>query len=133
VVHDERAFSIEDELDGDGVHDFEFNLQLAPNRSAEVAEAQNGIMCRILGDRQVQLTVSGPTGLQGSTRPSLISTTYGATIPAVNVRFRGRAAVPTRITTRISWADVTGIKSVRGDSSTETKIRDAVAEEVRQA
>src|SRR6266436_2967371 len=58
VVDDERAFVIEDELEGDGIHDFEFNLQLAPNRSAEVAVAENGVLCRILGDRQVQLTVS---------------------------------------------------------------------------
>src|SRR3989441_8268327 len=133
VVDGERTFVIEDELVGDGVHDFEFNLQLAPNRSAEVTAAENGIVCRILGDRQVQLTVNGPTRLQGSARPSLISTTYGVTASAVRVRFWGRAAVPARITTRISWADVTNMTSGQPEFARETKIRDAVAEGVCQA
>jgi hypothetical protein len=130
VLDGEPAFVIEDELDGDGVHDFEFNLQLTPNRSAEVAPAENGIFCRILGDRQVQLCVAGPTGLQGSIQPSLISTSYGVTVPAVKLRFRGRAAVPMRITTRISWADVTGMTIGQPSSAKESDIRDAVSEEV---
>jgi hypothetical protein len=133
VVDGERTFIIEDQLEGDGVHDFEFNLQLAPNRSAEVAAAENGIVCRILGDRQVQLTVNGPPRLQGSARPSLISTTYGVTASAVRVRFWGSAAVPARITTRISWADVTNMTSGQPEFARETKIRDAVAEGVCQA
>src|SRR6267378_673738 len=124
----ERTFVIEDELEGDGVHDFEFNIHLAPNRSAEVVVAENRIMCRILGDRQVQLTVTGPTGLQGSTVPSLISSTYGVTVPAIKVRFWGRTAVPTCITTRISWANVADMKSARPDSKEEAEICDAVAE-----
>ncbi|PYT29143.1 MAG: hypothetical protein DMG57_12675 [Acidobacteria bacterium] len=124
----ERAFVIEDELEGAGVHDFEFNIHLAPNRSAKVAVAENRIMCRILGDRQVQLTVTGPTGLQGSTAPSLVSSTYGVTVPAVKVRFWGTAAVPTCITTRISWVNVTDMKSGQPDSKKEAKICEAVAE-----
>jgi hypothetical protein len=130
VLDGEPAFVIEDELDGDGVHDFELNLQLTPNRSAEVAPAESGILCRIRGDRQVQLCVTGPTGLQGSILPSLISTSYGVTVPAVKLRFRGRAAVPMRITTRISWADVTGTTIGQTSSAKESKIRDAVSEEV---
>jgi Heparinase II/III-like protein/Heparinase II/III N-terminus len=130
VVDDEWAYVIEDELEGDGVHDFEFNLQLTPNRGAEVAPAESGILCRILGDRQVQLAVSGPSGLQGSVQPSLISTTYGATVPAVRVRFWGRAAVPTRITTHISWADVTDMTSDKSEFANEAEIRGAVADGV---
>ena len=133
VVDDERAFVIEDELEGDGVHDFELNLQLAPDRTAEIAAAENEIVCRILGDRQVQLTIAGPTGLQGSIQPSLISTTYGVTVPASKLRFRGRAAVPMRITTRISWADATGRTIGQPSSAKESKIRDAVAQGVCQA
>jgi hypothetical protein len=133
VVDEERAFVIEDELEGDGVHDFEFNLQLAPNRSAEVTAAENGTVRCTLDGRQVQLMVAGPAGLQASTRPSLISTTYGATVPAVKVCFWGRAEVPTRITTRISWAEVTDLKGDGGDSSKESNIPDAVAERVYQA
>jgi hypothetical protein len=133
AVDGERTFVIEDELEGDGVHDFELNIQLAPNRSAEVAAAENGIMYRILGDRQVQLTVTGPTGLHGSTKPSLISAAYGVTVPAVKVRFWGRAAVPTCITTRISWAEVSDMISDRPNSTEEARICDAVAEGVCRA
>src|SRR5260370_38677444 len=107
VVDDERAFVVEDELEGDGVHDFEFNLQLAPNRSAEVAAAENWVLCRILGDRQVQLTVSGGSGLQGSIQPSLVSTTDGVTIPATKLRIWARTGIPSRITNRICPVDAT--------------------------
>jgi hypothetical protein len=127
VVDGERAFVIEDQLDGHGVHDFEFNLQLAPNLSVEVHAAKDGIFCRILGDRQIQLTVDGPAGLHGSVEPSLVSTTYGATVPASKLRFRGRAAVPMCITTRISWVDVTDRTIGQRSSAKESKIRDAVA------
>src|SRR5216684_3077713 len=130
VVDDRRAFVIEDELEGDGVHNFELNFQLAPNRSAEVAAAENGILCRILGDRQVQLTVSKLSGHQGSVQPSLISTTYGVTIPATKVRIRGNTAIPARITTRISWADATAMTSDQSEFAKEAKIRGAVAEGV---
>src|SRR6266849_2681606 len=133
AIKNERSFVIEDELEGEGVHDFEFNLQLAPNRNAQLASAENGIVCRVLGDRQVQLAVSGPSGLQGSVQPSLISTTYGVTVPAVRVRFWGRAAVPTRITTHISWADVTDMTRMQSESAKEAKISDAVAAGVCQA
>jgi Heparinase II/III-like protein/Heparinase II/III N-terminus len=126
AVDDERSFVIEDELDGDGVHDFELNLQLAPNRTAEIAAAEDGIVCRILGDRLVQLAVSGPTGLHGSLQLSLISYAYNVTIPAMKVRICGRAAVPTRITTRISWADVTDAVSSQSRSTKATDIRDSV-------
>ena len=128
VVDGEKAFVIEDELGGDGVHAFELNFQLAPNRSAEVAMAENGILCRILGDGQIQLAVAGPARLQGAVQPSLISTTYGTMFPAMKVRICGRAAVPARITTRISWTDVTDIASRQPDSAKEAKIRDAGTE-----
>ncbi len=133
VVDDRRAFVIEDELEGDGVHDFELNFQLAPNRSAEVAAAENGILCRILGDGQIQLAVAGPTPLQGAVQPSLISTTYGATVPAMKVRIRGRAAVPALITTRISWTEVADMASRQPGSAKEIKIHEAVAKGVCQA
>ena len=128
TVDDERAFVIDDELEGDGVHDFELNFQLAPNRSAEVAPAEHGLLCRILGDQQMQLTITGPTTLQGSVQPSLVSTTYGVTVPAVKVRVRGSAALPARITTRISWADKANMAADRTGSSKEARIHEALTE-----
>jgi hypothetical protein len=132
AVHGERAFVIEDELRGDGVHDFELNLQLALNRNAELAAAENGILCRILGDPQVQLAIAGPAGLQGAIEPSLISSTYGATVPAIKVRIWGRAIVPARITTHISWVDSNNLTRNQFKSADENKIGDAVAQGVSQ-
>src|SRR5229473_3688989 len=132
VVDGERAFVIEDQLEGHGVHEFELNLQLAPNRTAELDEAEDGILCRILGDRLVQLTVDGPAGLRGTVEPSLVSTTFAVTVPASKLRFRGRAAIPMRITTRISWADVATSTIGQHRFAKESKIRDAVAPGVCQ-
>src|SRR6266852_8322560 len=120
------SFIIEDELEGDGVHNFELNFQLAPNRNAELSAAENGILCHILGDGQIQLAVAGPARLQGAVQPSLISTTYGTMVPAMKVRICGRAAVPARITTRISWTDVADMPSRQPDSAKKAEIRDAV-------
>jgi hypothetical protein len=133
VADGEPAFLIEDELDGEGVHDFEFNLQLAPNRNAEVTPTEGRILCRILGDPQVQLIVTGPTHLEGVIQPSLVGATYGVTIPARRIRFRGRAAVPTRITTHISWANVANKKDGQPSSAKGVQSRDSVAEGVCQA
>ena len=133
AVNNEPSFVIEDELDGDGVHDFEFNLQLAANRNAQLAAAENGIVCRIVGDPQVQLAITGPAGLQGTIQPSLISSTYGATVPAVKVCIWGRAAIPARITTRISWVELNDMTRMQSQSAKKGKISDAVAEGVFQA
>jgi hypothetical protein len=103
AIDGETAFAIEDELEGGGVHDFELHFQVAPNRTAEIAPAEEGVRCRILGDAQVQLMVSGPAGLQGAAQPSLVSMAYGSAVTAVRVRFWGRSALPLRITTQISW------------------------------
>jgi len=127
VLDGERAFVIEDDLEGDGVHDFELNLQLAPNQTAELAPAETGILCRVLGDRQVQFTVFGPAGLQGTIQQSLISTTYSVTVPAVKVRIWGRTEFPARIVTRISWTDANDMTMGQHDSTNKTKLRDAVA------
>jgi Heparinase II/III-like protein/Heparinase II/III N-terminus len=126
VVEGELAIVIEDELKGDGVHDFELNLHLAPNRNAELTATENGILCRITGDRQVQLIVAGPDCIQASVQPSPVSATYGVTVPAVSVRFRGRAAVPTRITTRISWVDLSDMIRAQSRPAKKAKVCNAV-------
>jgi len=133
AVNDERAFVIEDELDGDGVHDFELNFQLAPNRNAEIISLENGIMCRVLGDPQVELIVTGSVLLQGEMRPSLVSTAYGATVASSRVRVWGRTTVPSRINTQIWWAHVAGIASDRRESARKIPSRKAVAQGVSQA
>src|SRR6266478_734056 len=127
AAHGEHAFIIEDQLEGDGVHDFEINFQLAPHRNAELAANEDGILCCIPGNPQVQLTVAG---LQGAIQPSLVSSAYNVTVPAVKLRLWGRAAVPLRITTRVAWADVTDTADIaipQHDSLEETKCYGAVA------
>lgn len=123
----ETAFGIEDELEGNGVHDFELNFQLVPNRTAEVVPAEKGVLCRILGDPQVQLELSGPAGLQGAAEPALVSTTYGSTVPATRVRFWGRAALPMRVITQISWVALAASVSTGTGSAKEAGLRDAVS------
>jgi uncharacterized heparinase superfamily protein len=134
MIEGERVFVIEDELNGKGEHNIELNFQLRPNCSAEIVPIENGIQCRIRGDRQVELTISGPAGLQAHIQPSRISTVFGATVPASRVRVSGKTVVPARITTLISWTDVTE-KTVgqQYESAKETKSRTAVAEGVCQA
>jgi len=133
AVNDEHAFVIEDELDGDGVHDFELNFQLAPNRNAEIISLENGLMCRVLGDPQVELIVTGSVLLQGEMRPSLVSTTYGATVASSRLRVWGRTTVPARINTQIWWALVAGIASDQQESAREISSRKAVTQGVSQA
>ena len=126
----EPSFVIEDELAGEGFHDIEFNLQLASNRNADLTQDESSIKCRIFGNPQVQLEVIGPTGLQGAMLPSLLSTAYGVTIPAMKMRLWGKAAIPTRIVTRISWTDVKEMQRGHAASTQEASIRPAVLEGV---
>jgi hypothetical protein len=120
VRDDERMFVIEDELAGQGIHDFELHFHLAPDRNAEIAIADSLVTCRVLGEPQVQLAVSGSEQLEGAVEPALTSSTYGATTPALKVRVWGRAAVPIRLSTRISWAEVEGTSSSRLAFTDET-------------
>ena len=133
ILFCDLVFVMDDELEGDGVHDFELNLQLAPNRNAQLAATANGILCRIAGDPQLQLMIVGPAGIRGAVQPSSISATYGATVPAIKVRIWGRALVPARITTRISWVDSNSMTRNESKSADETKIGEAVAQGVSQS
>jgi hypothetical protein len=127
-----QAFVIEDDLDGHGIHDIEFNLQLAPNRSASVSTVENGIVCRIFGSRRGQLTVAGPAGLVASVLPSSVSATYGSTVPAMKVCIRGKVEFPTRITTQISWTEVCEERMSRTQIQQESRVDAAIAEGVHQ-
>lgn len=129
AIDGKTAFVIEDELEGIGVHDFELNFQLATNRTAEIVPAENGVLCRILGNPHVQLELSGPAGLEGAAEPSLVSSTYGSTVPAVRVRIWGRSALPTRIITQISQVALTASFSPGTGSAKEAEFRDTVSAE----
>jgi hypothetical protein len=56
--------------------------------------------------------------------------TYSVTVPAVKVRVRGRAALPARITTRISCADAANLARGRAGSAKEARIAEALAQGV---
>jgi hypothetical protein len=130
VVEDDRVFVIEDELDGQGIHDFELNFQFARDRNAEINTGTDGFTCRALGDPEVQLSITGPVTLEGSIQPSLISTTYGATVPALKARVWGKSAIPVRVITRISWAEVESGQIGRKGFTEEAKLRDVSFEGV---
>jgi Heparinase II/III-like protein/Heparinase II/III N-terminus len=133
VADSESAFVIEDELNGDGVHDFVLHFQLAPGRTAELTSSEKGILCCILGKPQVQLTVAGPANLKASIQPSLVGRTYGATIPAMRVRIWGRAAMPTSITTHASWVEATHQTNHHRRSVNVTNSREHLSEGISQA
>jgi len=84
----------------------------------------------VLGNPQVQLAIAGTARLQGAIQPSLVSSTYGVTVPAMKVRIWGRATFPMRIATRISWTDVTDTISSQLGSAKATDIRDSITEGV---
>jgi|SRR5690242_2442079 len=105
---DETAFVIEDELEGAGEHEFEFNVQLAPEFRAEILPMGNTIACRIAGSSQkfrAELTVSAEAALQACVEASPVSRAFGVTVPAEKLRIRGRAVLPARIITRMSWTE----------------------------
>jgi Heparinase II/III-like protein/Heparinase II/III N-terminus len=104
AIQGEQAFVLEDELTGEGIHDFELNFQLASKRDATVVTTEQGILCRIPGERQLQLILTAPVSLHACIEPALISRTYGSTNPAAKVRVWGRGAFPLVIVTRICWA-----------------------------
>ena len=135
VAEDEATFVVEDELDGDGMRDFEFNLQLAPECRAELSIENKGIAFRIRGaSRNVRLLVSAPTAalLHGSIEASPVSRAFGVTAPAEKLRIRGRAALPARIITRMVWAEKHDTSN-RIDLFEEIPAREAVAEGMGQS
>ena len=135
VTEGQPMFVIEDELDGDGMHDFEFNLQLAPECRAELSIEDKGIAFRIRGASQnVRLLVSAPTAavLRASIEASQVSRAFNVTAPAEKVRIRGRATLPARITTRMAWTEKDDTSS-RIDLFEEIPAREAVAEGMGQS
>jgi len=102
----EEALVIEDMVDGFGIHDLEINFQVAPPYTPTVEPHANRVRCHVVRNGDVQLIIDGPDDWDCEVRPSLVSTIYGSTTPATNVRFRACVAVPRRVTTYISWAHV---------------------------
>jgi hypothetical protein len=132
AIDGEPAVVIDDKLEGDGVHDFELSFQLAPNRNAEIISLENGIMCSVLGDPEVQLIITASVLLQGEMRPSLVSTAYGATVPSSRVRIWGRTTVPARITSQIWWAHSADVGTDQLETTRRIQSRTSVAEGVCQ-
>jgi len=126
AIDGEAAFLIEDKLEGGGEHEFELHFQIAPNRRAEITPLENGVLCRVLGTPQVELVVTACVPLDGEILPSLVSTTYGTTVPSSRLRVRGKTKVPARITTQLWWVDAAGLASAQIESAKKSQTRDAV-------
>ena len=103
AMEEPPAFVIEDDLTGDGVHDFSLHFQFVSDRNLEISTSENGLRCRVLGEPEVCLMVAGPAPLEASAAPAPISMAYGTTLPALRVRLQGKAPLPIRITSTISW------------------------------
>ena len=135
VADDEAMFVIEDELEGAGEHEFEFNLQLAPECRPELSIEDRGIAFRIHGASQnVRMLVSAPTAalLHASIEASPVSRAFGVTVPAEKLRIRGRASLPARIITRLSWS-AKEEASTTIDLSEEVPAREAIEEGIHHS
>ena len=132
---DETGFVIEDELEGAGEHEFEFNLQLAPDCRAEISPDEGAIGCR-LGEaaQDLRLLVNAPraTLLHASIEASPVSRAFGVIVPAEKLRIRGRAVLPARITTRMSWTEKADAGS-NSEGSEEIAPSEVVVEGIRQS
>jgi hypothetical protein len=83
----------------------ELNFQLAPPwRVEQMAEENSEVRCRIEGPRKLEIIVSAPCGLRGKHGETLISRTYGSTVPASRVRFACNGELPISVTTQLRWA-----------------------------
>jgi Heparinase II/III-like protein/Heparinase II/III N-terminus len=97
--------TIEDHLSGRGRHLVELNFQLAPPwRVEQMAEENSEVRCRIEGPRNLEIIVSAPCALSGKHGETLISRTYGSTVPASRVRFACNGELPISVTTQLRWA-----------------------------
>ena len=130
AIDGETAFLIEDKLEGDGEHEFELNFQIAPNRRAEMIPLENGVLCRVLGTPQVELVVTACVPLDGKILSSLISTTYGTTVPSLRLCVRGKTKVPARIISQLWWAEDAGTAIAQFESAKKSQPRDAFVEGV---
>lgn len=131
---DERGFMIEDELEGAGEHEFEFNLQLAPGCRAEISSDESAIGCRIgkaAQDLQVLVNAPRATLLHASIEASPVSRAFGVTVPAEKLRIRGRSSLPARIMTRLSWSAKQDA-SATIDLSEEVPAREAIEEGIHR-
>ena len=72
---------------------------------AEVAILRRGDTqtCRVDGLRELELCCTAPVGLELKKQESEISRAYGATLSATRLMVSGRATLPLKIVTRISW------------------------------
>jgi hypothetical protein len=95
---------ITDTLTGAGEHGFQLTFQI-PIPPTEVAILRRGDTqtCRVNGLRELELCCTAPVGLELKTQESEISRAYGATLSATRLLVSGRATLPLKIVTRISW------------------------------
>lgn len=99
---------IEDDLSGDGEFPVELFFQVGPEWRIESLSAgdiasENACSCRLQGLAPVALEWSATAPLRVEAMPSRISRAYGNAIPASRLRVFTRAALPLRITTKVSW------------------------------
>jgi Heparinase II/III-like protein/Heparinase II/III N-terminus len=100
---------VEDQLEGDGTHHFEINLQLTPKwRVSSVENLESKIRARVSGARELQILFQSSTNVNAEQEESLISMTYGACTPTNRLRIWGQSVFPATLTTILSWTDQSG-------------------------
>jgi len=100
----EKMTIIEDQLDGNGTHDFEINFQLAPRWKITLLENRGSeVRARVSGSRDLQIVFRSPDRAQAQSEDSSISMTYGALLRSQRLRIQGKSTLPVTLLTIISW------------------------------
>jgi hypothetical protein len=97
----ENCLTIEDDLDGTGVHAFELNYHLPRPWAIERSGSQGGrVDCEICGPSRISFAVLGPAELQFSAVPVRISRIYGgAAESGTRISVQGQAPFPCSLQT----------------------------------
>ena len=96
---------IEDELRGDNLqHKFCVSYHIPQGwRVLHEQQHGDGVSFEIEGPQSVTLSVTGQSQLHGYWEPTIISRTYGTTIPATRLTISGTSALPLTLRTEIRW------------------------------
>ncbi|HZR31564.1 MAG TPA: alginate lyase family protein [Terriglobales bacterium] len=98
---DGQQIVVHDELTGEGLHQFEANFHFAPSWKVLAADKQH-FRCELAERRVVTVSFESNVELDVQPEDTLISRTFGSTIPSTKLRLRSsKAPLPVSLVTRI--------------------------------
>jgi hypothetical protein len=102
--------TVDDHLEGCGLHRFEIYFQLAAGwKICSLENLRSEIRVQLSGTRQLGIALSGVQNWHARQEDQFVSMCYGSLTPSVRLRFWGDGNLPTRLTTTINWHQANGI------------------------